>query len=95
MAFATTVLASVPIGGSIRLTYGSWSGAVGDAAGTIAVGGRFIGSFWFKNDAATVNNNTAQIFPSVEWDGNVPGNLTVQNQDNVGTGSFLIFSLGN
>lgn len=83
------------MGAGLRVTYGDWSGAIGDAAGTIGVAGRYIGSLWFKNDKTTVNANTSQIFPIVNWDAAVnPGNLTVQNQDDVTNGSFLLFSLG-
>lgn len=96
MAFSATVRGASNFAGAggLRVTYGDWSGATGDAAGTLSIGGRYIGSLWFKNDSTTVNANTAQIFPAVDWDGNVPGTLTVQNVDNVGTGSFLVFSLG-
>ena len=95
MAFSATVRGSAYLGASIRMTYGDWSGLAGDAAGTIAVAGRFVGSLWFKNDSTTVNNQSNQVFPAVNWDGNsIPGNLTIQNQDNVTNGSFILFSLG-
>ena len=97
MAFSSTVRGVANLGGpcGLRVMHGDWSGLAGDAAGTITVGGRFLGSLWFKNDSSSVNQNTSQIFPDVDWDGNTPGTLTVQNQDNVTTGSFLVFSLGN
>lgn len=93
MAFSTS---NVQVGymPPLKIMIGDWSGSAGDAAGTISIGGRYVGSLWFKNDSTSVNPNTSQIFPNVEWDGNVPGNLTIQNQDNVGTGSFLIFTRG-
>jgi hypothetical protein len=95
MAFSATVRGSAYMGAALRVTYGDWSGASGDAAGTISVPGRYLGSLWFKNDTTTVNANTSQAFPVVNWDGNAaPGALTVQNQDNVTNGSFLLFSLG-
>ena len=94
MAFSATVRGSANFGPSLRVTYGDWSGASGDAAGTITISGRFIGSLWFKNDTTSANQNTSEIFPKVQWDGSNPGTLTVQNQDDVTTGSFLIFSLG-
>lgn len=94
MAFSATARGFAYMG-QLRCTYGDWSGAAGDAAGTINVAGRFIGSLWFKNDTTAVNNQTNQVFPAVNWDGNAsPGALTVQNQDNVTNGSFLLFSLG-
>lgn len=101
MPFSTTVRWTAPMGGAMRITYGDWSGAAGDAAGTFTVGGRYVGSLWFANDTTTAttgpatNVNTQQVFPSVQWDGNVPGTLTVQNQGNITTGSFIIFSVGN
>lgn len=94
MAFSATVRGSAYMGPMMRLTYGDWSGASGDTAGTITMAGRYLGSLWFKNDTTSVNANTSQVFPKVNWDGNVPGTLTVQNQDDVTTGSFIIFSLG-
>lgn len=95
MAFSATVRGSAYLGAALRITYGDWSGAVGDTAGTIAVAGRYLGSLWFKNDTTTANQFTSQIFPKVEWDAAVaPGNLTIENQDTVTTGSFILFSLG-
>lgn len=103
MAFSATVRGVGPIGaGNMRAVYGDWSGVAGDAAGTITFAGRYIGSLWFQNDSTTAttgpatNVNATQVFPSVQWDGNAnPGTLTIQNQANVGTGSFIIFSLGS
>lgn len=96
MAFSATIRGASNFGGQggLRVIHGDWSGAAGDAAGTITIGGRFVGSLWFKNDTTAVNQNSQQVFPAVNWDGNVPGVLTVQNQDNVTSGSFLVFSLG-
>jgi len=95
MAFSATVRGSAYLGAALRLTYGDWSGAAGDTAGTITFAGRFVGSLWFKNDTTTTNAQTNQVFPAVNWDGLLnPGTLTIQNQDNVTTGSFMLFSLG-
>jgi len=93
MAFSTSNI-QVSYAPPLKLFIGDWSGAAGDAAGTISIGGRYVGSLWFKNDSTSVNQQTSQIFPVVNWDGNVPGTLTVQNQDNVTTGSFIIFTRG-
>jgi len=95
MAFSSTVRGTAYLGPGLRVTYGEWTGLVGDAAGTFTCGGQYIGSLWFKNDTTSENPNTSQIFPVVQWDENVPGALTIQNQDNVESGSFIIFSLGN
>lgn len=94
MAFSATVRGSAYMGAGLRVTYGDWSGLAGDAAGTITTAGSYIGSLWFKNDTTSVNASSSQIFPSVQSDGNVPSALTVQNQDNVTTGRFIVFSLG-
>jgi hypothetical protein len=92
MAFTTS---NIQVGylPPLKVVLGDWSGLYGDAAGTLSIGGRYIGSLWFRNDPSS-SNLTSQIFPVVNWDGNVPGNLTIQNQDNVGTGSFIIFTRG-
>lgn len=97
MAFSATVRGSAYLGGQggIKIVYGDWSSVVGDAAGTLSIGGRLIGSLWFKNDSTAVNAGTTQFFPGVQWDGNIPGTLTIQNQDNVTTGAFILFTLGS
>lgn len=92
MAFSTSNV-QVSYAPPLKLMIGDWSGNAGDTSGTISIGGRYVGSLWFKNDTTTVNLTT-QIFPKVEWDGNVPGTLTIENQDNVTTGSFIIFTRG-
>ncbi len=93
MAFSTS---NVQAGYSppLKILLGDWAGLAGDAAGTMSIGGRYIGSLWFKNDTTSVNQQQSQIFPIVQWDGNVPGTLTIQNQDTVTTGSFIIFTRG-
>lgn len=96
MAFSATVRGAAYMGGAggLKVTYGDWSSLVGDAAGTLSIGGKFLGSLWFKNDTASVNSGTTQFFPVVTWDGLIPGTLTIQNTDNITTGSFLVFTLG-
>lgn len=95
MAFSTTVKGSIPLGGSagLKLTFGEWSGSAGDTAGTIVVGGSYvIGAFFFKFD----NDATDQVFPKVST--SVSGfttTLTIQNQDNVTTGKFIVISGGS
>lgn len=78
------------MGGSagMSMTFGDWSGSAGDAAGTISVsGGKVWGALFWKQDG----DNTSQIFPRV--DSSTSGavtTLTVQNQDNVVNGTFII-----
>lgn len=93
MAFSTSNV-QVSYMPPLKMMIGDWSGAAGDTAGTISIGGRYVGSLWFKNDTTSANQQTSQIFPKVEWDGNVPGTLTIENQDNVTTGSFIILTRG-
>lgn len=95
MAFSSTVRGSVYMGPGLRVIYGEWSGASGDTSGSVSIGGRYLGSLWFKNDTTSANANTTQIFPTVQWNASVPGTLTVQNQDDVTTGNFIVFTLGN
>lgn len=95
MAFSATVRGSAYMGPGLRIIYGDWSGASGDAAGSVSIGGRYLGSLWFKNDTSSVNANTSQIFPVVQWNASIPGTLTVQNQDDVTTGNFIMFTIGN
>lgn len=91
MAFSATIRGQ-GYNGQLRTYYGQWSGSAGDAAGTISVGGYYLGSLWFRNDSS---QPTSQIFPKVEWDQNVPGTLTIENQDNVTNGGFIIFTIGS
>lgn len=93
MAFSTSNV-QVSYAPPLKLFIGDWAGAAGDAAGTLSIGGRYVGSLWFKNDTTSANATSTQIFPKVEWDGNVPGTLTIENQDNVTTGSFIVFTRG-
>ncbi len=92
MAFAAT---NVQVGYAppLKIMLGDWSSLIGDAAGTISIGGNYIGSLWFKNDPSGTNPTT-QFFPVVSWNGSIPGTLTIQNTDNVGVGSFIIFTRG-
>lgn len=94
MAFSATVRNSAVLGNSLRMTVGDWSGSAGDAAGTIDVsGGYVVGALFFKLDT---QGNTSQIFPNVAT--SVSGSvstLTVQNQDNVSTGRFIIIHGGS
>ena len=70
MAFSTS---NVQVGylPPLKIFLGDWTGLAGDSAGTMSIGGRYIGSLWFKNDTTSVNQQQSQIFPIVQWDGNV------------------------
>ena len=90
MAFSTTVRNSAYLGAGLKMTVGEWSGAAGDAAGTLSVsGGKVWGALFFKLDT---QGNTSQIFPNVGE--SVSGGittLTIQNQDTVTSGRFIIY----
>lgn len=94
MAFSATVRNSASLGPSLKMTVGDWSGLAGDAAGTIDVsGGYVVGALFFKMDT---QGNTSQVFPNtgVSVSGSVT-TITVQNQDNVTTGRFIIIHGGS
>lgn len=92
MAFSATVRGSAPLFPGFNITYGDWSGNAGDAAGTLTVaGGRVWGAMFWKQDG----DNTSQIFPRVDTSiSSGIATLTVQNQDNVVTGTFVVFNSG-
>lgn len=88
MAFLATVKGQAYLGPMFKVTFGDWSGASGDAPGTIVVSGPHVwGALFFQLDAAS-----SQVFPSVSE--SVSGSvttLTIQNQDDVTAGRFIIF----
>lgn len=96
MAFSATVRGNNYLGGpgGIKITYGDWTGSAGDAAGTVQVSGGYpLMAIFQKFDAL---DNTYEIVPRVEV--SVSGSvatITVENQDNVTTGRFLIVHAGN
>ena len=92
MAFSATVRHTAYMGEGIKVTVGDWSGAAGDAAGTITIGGPYIiGYGFYKFDG----DNTSQIFPRVDvTTSGFTATLTIQNQDNVVTGRFFVLSIG-
>lgn len=94
MAFSATVRSIVRLGGSagVQMTLGDWSGNAGDAAGTINVAGQKVwGAMFWKQDG----DNTSQVFPRVDSSYSSPvTTLTIQNQDNVVTGTFFILHGG-
>lgn len=93
MAFTTTVR-GVRYGGvgSCQI-YGEWTGSAGDAAGTMTVGGTVVMAVFQKFDPI---DQTYQIIPRVEVSINTTTNIstiTVENQDNVTLGKFLVDKL--
>lgn len=91
MAFSATVFNTQYIGPGKTQLSGTWSGAAGDAAGTMSIGGIVVNAQFMKFD----NDNTFQILPrpmSSVTSGITT--LTINNQDNVTTGYFTIDKLG-
>lgn len=87
MAFSATVSGVRYLGPAASTLFGSWSGSAGDAAGTLAVSGVVLDARFMKYDA----DNTTQTLPRVT--SSVANNittLTINNQDNVTTGYFII-----
>lgn len=96
MAFSATVRGNVYLGGAggLKITYGDWTGNSGDAAGSVTVSGGYpLMVIFQKLDAV---DNSYQIIPRVEI--SVSGSvatLTIENQDTVTTGRFLIVHAGS
>ena len=101
MAFSATVRGSVYLGGpgGIKLTYGDWSGVIGDSAGTLTISGGYpLMCIFQKFDAL---DNTYSLITRVETaytaatgTNGAYTTITVENQDNVTTGRFVIASGG-
>lgn len=94
MAFSTSVTNARYMGAGSMQLVGTWSGAAGDAAGLMTVSGSVNAVIFQKFDAL---DNTYQIIPRVETAFVAGTNLTtitVENQDNVTSGRFLIDKTG-
>ena len=90
MAFATTNVRSCSLGGNLRLTVGDWTGAAGDAAGTmtLAAGKVFMANF-LPNVTAVAREVNIAVSPS-----GTAGivTLTIYNSAAVTAGTFGIIS---
>ncbi len=86
MAFATTNL-SAGVSGNHRTVSGSWSGVVGDAAGSIAIGSANVISYDFDPNLTT--GPTEKPICSASTSGNTT-TLTVYNHQTVTSGKFRI-----
>lgn len=91
MAFSATINNTIYSGPGMTTLTGTWSGAAGDAAGTLAVAGTVVQAIFqgFETDQAT------QIIPRIN--SSVTSGittLTINNQDDVATGYFQINKLG-
>jgi hypothetical protein len=89
MAFATANVKANYFG-SLNVTTGDWSGNLGDAAGTVTVkGGRVYFANFMDQDATSPQPVDFQV--SASQSGAVT-TLTVNNNNNVTAGRFLIIS---
>lgn len=87
MAFATTNVKTCSFG-PLRVTYGNWTGAIGDAAGSLPVaGGQVYLAVFNDQDGGT----PYQLMPPVptSTSGSVT-TLTVNNNATVTSGTFLV-----
>jgi hypothetical protein len=91
MAFSATVRNVQYWGVGRSSIVGDWTGASGDTAGSLAVGGLVTKANFYKFDTG----NTWQIIPRVSISVSAGiSTLTVNNQDDVTTGYFEIEKLG-
>lgn len=87
MAFATSNVQKTYFG-NLNVTYGDWSGAAGDAAGTIGVeGGRVLLCNFSVQDTRSPGSWIVPVSPSTS--GGVT-TITVYYHDTVTTGRFII-----
>lgn len=88
MAFATSNV-NKSVFGNLKVTYGDWSGAVGDANGTIAVeGGRcFLAKF---TDQDNVTNPGQEIPTFISTTGTTTLTVSIANRQTVTSGRFII-----
>ena len=96
MAFTATVRSSTNLGGSggARLILGDWTGSAGDAAGTLSFAGAIPAICIFQKFDPI--DNSYQIIPRVECSYSAGiTTVTIENQDNVTTGRFMIIDYGN
>lgn len=91
MAFSSTILNTAYLGPGMTQITGSWSGAVGDAAGSMTVSGTVVSAQFEKFDADNTFQGMARCSNSVA---SGISTLTVNNQDNVVNGYFTIRKLG-
>lgn len=95
MAFSATVRGVRYLGVSGVQVFGDWTGSAGDTAGTMTVSGQVQQAVFQKFDSI---DNTYQILPRIETSFSSTTGLTtitVENQDTVTTGKFLIDKLSN
>ena len=91
MAFSATIQNVQYMGPGRTSLSGTWSGASGDAAGSLAVAGTVIKANFYTFDS----DNTWQVIPRVSSSvSSGITTLTINNLDDVTTGYFEIDKLG-
>lgn len=89
MAFSTSNVQTNYLG-KLNMTYGDWSGNLGDAAGTVTVkGGRVYFANFMDQDSSSPQPIDFQISASQS---NATTTLTINNNNNVTTGRFMVIS---
>jgi hypothetical protein len=87
MAFAYTINKN-DVNGLKKVIRGTWSGAKGDASGTVVTGGTNVIRADFLNQAASAG--PTQIVPTTWTNGTAPVTVTVHNRESVTNGVFEI-----
>ena len=87
MAFATSNIRKGTCG-DIKITAGSWTGAVGDASGTQAVEGSQVYSAEFLTNDTT---GPSQKVPTTWSSSGAVSTITVHNREAVTAGTFIVF----
>lgn len=89
MAFSTSNVQRT-VWGNMRIMYGQWTGAVGDAPGTITVSG---GQLWLSVFNTNLSTGPQQV-PSLVSEGPTGTTgiltLTIPNQNTVTAGTFMV-----
>ena len=93
MAFSFTVRNQSYHGQGHRTLFGDWTGSYGDAAGSVPVYGKVLRADFVKQDPLDITNQI-RARTEVSVSGNI-STITVENQDNVTSGTFLIDVVGN
>jgi len=87
MAFATTNVRKSAFG-DLKVTAGDWSGAMGDASGTVVVeGGRVYLADFNTNDTTGPNQKVPTTWPAASGSTTT---VTVHNRETVSIGTFII-----
>lgn len=87
MAFATSNVRRTYFG-NLNVTYGDWTGAIGDTPGTIGVGGGRVYLAEFTSES-TLQPFQIEVPVSVSTSGSV-STVTVYNLNTVTAGQFII-----